>query len=147
MVRKSLIVSTLALLLPLASAWASEPVQVERHELMETAKDAAKPVGQMLKGEKEFDAAEAMDSFRTWAKVAATAGDLFPEGSETGYETRSLPTVWTERERFDEIMKEFAAASDAAIAAEPQSLEELKAAAGPIFKTCKSCHEDYRAEE
>ena len=147
MVRISLIIGFLVLLLPIPTSWASEPVQKARHELMESAKDAAKPVGEMLKGERAFDAAEAMESFQTWADVALKATDLFPAGSETGFKTRSLPSVWTDRARFDEIMVEFAAAADAGIAANPQSLEELKAAAGPVFKACKSCHEDFRAEE
>jgi len=36
---------------------------------------------------------------------------------------------------------------DAAIAAKPDSLEALNAAAGPVFKTCKGCHEGYRVEK
>ena len=38
-------------------------------------------------------------------------------------------------------------ATEAAVAASPQDLEALKAAAGPVFKVCKSCHESYRIED
>ena len=37
--------------------------------------------------------------------------------------------------------------ADAAIAAKPDSLEELKKVAGPVFKTCKGCHEGYRVDK
>jgi cytochrome c556 len=36
---------------------------------------------------------------------------------------------------------------DAAITGAPDNLEALKAAAGPVFQTCKGCHEGYRVEK
>jgi cytochrome c556 len=147
MVRVSLKICALCLLFPMAQALAADTVQETRHELMESSKEAAKPVGGMLKGEQDFDAAAAMESFRTWAEIASEFGMLFPEGSETGFDTEAKSTIWTDREGFDEQLKTFSGAVDAAIEANPQSLEELKAAAGPVFKSCKSCHEEYRVEE
>jgi cytochrome c556 len=128
-------------------ALAGETPQEQRHELMESVGDGAKSVGGMLKGEREFDAAVAMASFQTWADAAATFGDLFPEGSESGYDTEAKATIWTDRAGFDAALAGFAEAVDAAIAAEPQDLEALNAAAGPVFKKCKACHEEYRVED
>jgi cytochrome c556 len=147
MVRFSLIFCMIALMLPLCPAWASDSPQEQRHEMMEGNKDAAKEVGGMLKGEREFDAAVAMESFQTWADTAAVFGDLFPAGSDSGYDTEARATIWTDREGFDEQLEVFAQAANAAIEANPQNLEELKPAAGPIFKACKSCHEGYRVED
>jgi cytochrome c556 len=147
MVRILLVTVILALLSPLSQLWASDTPQEARHELMEGVKDAAKPVGGMLKGEKEFDAAVAMQSFETWSHAASHFGDLFPEGSETGYDTEARETIWTDREGFNQRLETFAMAVDAAIEARPQDLEALKAAAGPIFKACKGCHENYRVEK
>ena len=126
---------------------AGDSPQEQRHDLMEKSKDAAKPVGGMLKGEVEFDAATAMASFKTWAEVAEQFGDLFPEGTETGYDTEARMEIWTDRAGFDAELKKFSDAANAAVAANPQSLDELKAAAGPVFKTCKGCHEGYRVEK
>jgi cytochrome c556 len=39
---------------------------------------------------------------------------------------------------------DFNVALDAAIAANPQSLDELKPVMQNLFGTCKGCHEDYR---
>jgi cytochrome c556 len=147
MVRISMIVAVFALLVFVPQSWASKSIQEERHELMETAKDAAKVVGGMLKGNAAFNAQQAMEGFLVWQNVAETAGDMFPEGSETGYDTEAKATVWTDREGFNKEMDAFLLAVNKAIVADPQSLDELNAAAGPVFKSCKSCHEGYRVEE
>jgi cytochrome c556 len=147
MVKVFLICSVLALQLIVSSASAGDSVQEQRHDLMVEARDAAKSIGGMLKGEQPFDAAAAMASFEVWARVAVTAGDLFPEGSETGYGTEAKETVWTDREGFNQKMLEFSQAANNAIEAAPQDVEALQAAAGPVFKTCKGCHEGYRVED
>lgn len=147
MPRISLLTGALATLLVVSVAWAVESVQEQRHDLMESSKDAAKPVGEMLKGERAFNAAIVMESFGTWEHVASTAGSLFPEGSETGYDTRAKEAVWTDRAGFEQALEEFSAAVSEAVEAAPQNLEALKAAAGPVFKSCKNCHESYRAEK
>jgi cytochrome c556 len=134
----------------LIAAWpalAGDSPQEQRHELMEHVGDAAKPIGEMLKQERAFDAGVAMASFQTWAEAAAAFGDLFPAGSETGYDTEAKATIWSDRAGFDAALAGFAEAVDAAIAAQPQDLESLNAAAGPVFKKCKGCHEDYRVED
>ena len=147
MIRVLLILSIMALLLSLPQAWASDTPQEIRHEIMEGVGDAAKPVGMMLKGEKEFDSQVALQSFQTWSLAAANFGDHFPEGSETGYDTEAKETIWTDRAGFNDQLSAFEKAANAAIEANPQDLEALKAAAGPVFKTCKGCHEDYRIED
>lgn len=124
----------------------SDPIK-SRQQLMENTRDAAKVIGGMLKKQQAFDAAAAMESFRTWQKTALEAGDLFPEGSETGHETEAKMTIWTDRDGFNEKMADFGKHVDAAIAASPDSLEALNAAAGPVFKACKACHEGYRVEK
>jgi cytochrome c556 len=146
MVRNSLLSGAFALLvfLPLSASAAS--VQEERHDLMESAKGAAKPIGEMLKGERDFDAAVVEESLGTWEHVAATAGDLFPPGSETGYDTEAKSTVWTDRAGFDQALQEFSTAVSLAIEADPQDVEALKTATGPVFKACKGCHDGYRVE-
>jgi len=147
MARISKVTGALAPLFFVSVAWAALSIQEERHELMETSKSAAKPIGEMLKGEREFDAVVVMESFGTWEHVAATAGSLFPPGSESGHDTRAKSTVWTDRAGFDQEMENFSTAVSLAIEADPQDLDALKAAAGPVFKSCKDCHEGYRTEK
>jgi cytochrome c556 len=124
----------------------SDPIKSRQH-LMEETRDAAKVIGGMLKKQKPFDAEAAMESFKVWQNTAMKAGDLFPEGSDKGHETEARMTIWTDREGFDAKMGDFRTRVDAAIAASPDSLEALNAAAGPVFKACKACHEEYRVEK
>lgn len=123
-----------------------DPIK-QRHELMEETRDAAKVIGAMLKQEKPFDAAAAMGALMVWKKTAEETGDLFPEGSEKGYDTEAKETIWTDRAGFEKVLAEFGEKVDAAIAAKPDSLEALKATAGPVFQSCKNCHEGYRVEK
>jgi cytochrome c556 len=123
-----------------------DPVH-ERHELMEEVGDAAKPIGQMLKGERDFDADVVMASLKTFDKAADKFGGLFPPGSETGEGTEAAPAIWEDRAGFDKALVTWGDAVDAAIAANPQTVEETKPVAGPIFNACKGCHDDYRIED
>jgi cytochrome c556 len=119
----------------------------ERHELMEGVGDAAKPVGKMLKGERDFDAGVVMTSFETFDAASAKLGGLFPPGSETGEDTQAAPAIWEDRAGFEEAIATWADAIDAALVANPQTLEETKPAAGKIFKACKGCHDNYRIKD
>ena len=124
----------------------SDPIEARQH-LMEKTGDAAKYIGGMLREERSFDAVGAMNAMQTWLKTAEEAGDLFPEGSQTGHDTEAKSTIWSDRTGFDEKLKNFKTQVVAAIDADPESLDELKAAAGPVFKACKACHEEYRVKK
>ena len=141
-----LIPSALALILAAGSIFAGSDPILARQQLMEETRDAAKVVGGMLKGEQPFDAGAAMQAFETWKNTAAKAGELFPEGSDSGHDTEAKATIWSDRAGFEGELENFTAKVDAAIAASPDSVEALKAAAGPVFGSCKSCHEGYRVE-
>ena len=140
-------ITTAALLAAMQAAMASESPQEQRHELMEDVRGHAKTIGKMLEGETAFDAGAAMEALQTWAEVAGQVGDLFPEGSETGFDTEAKATIWSDREGFNAALSAWSEAIDAAIASNPQDLEALQAAAGPVFKKCKACHEEYRVDD
>lgn len=142
--RSLLAAITLAFASPL---FAGDSPQHERHELMEGVGDAAKPLGQMLKGERDFDAGVVMSSLETFDDASARFGELFPPGSETGEGTEAAPAIWEDRAGFDEALATWADAVDAAIAANPQTLDETKPVAGEVFKSCKGCHDTYRIED
>jgi len=116
----------------------------ERHEMMEGVRDAAKPVGAMLKGEKEFDADTLQRSLATFAKASEKLGDLVPEGSEGG---EAAPAIWEDPDGFAAAIQEWSDAINAAVDANPQSLDAAKPVVGPVFGACKNCHDSYRIEE
>ncbi len=123
-----------------------DPVH-ERHELMESVGKAAKPVGQMLRGEAEFDDAALMRSLLVWKDVGGKFGALFPPGSETGEGTEAAPAIWEDRAGFEAALAKWRDAVDAAIEAEPGSLEAARPVVGPVFQACKGCHDGYRIED
>ena len=144
------IVRVLFLLLAMAfvpSASAGDDPVHERHELMEDVGDAAKPIGKMFKGERDYDMDVVMASLKVWHDAAMSFGDLFPEGSETGEGTEAAPAIWEDRAGFDEALDKFRKATEAALAASPETLEAAKPAIGPVFETCKGCHDSYRIED
>jgi cytochrome c556 len=147
MLRKYLLPAIALAIVPAAIALAGDSPQEARHELMEDVGSAAKTIGTMLKEEAPFDAAQAMAALQVWADAAEPFGELFPEGSETGFDTEAKSTIWTDRAGFDKALAEFKQQADAAVAANPQTLAELQPAAGAVFKTCKSCHEGYRVDD
>jgi len=133
-------------ILALPAIASDDPVN-ERHEMMEGVKDGAVVIGGMIKGEQAFDSEAALESLAVWQKASVEFGHLFPEGTYTGDPETARQEVWTDREGFDELLAEFAHKVNLAIEADPQTQEELAAAAGPIFKVCKNCHEGYRLED
>lgn len=128
-------------------AAAEEDPRKKRHELMESVRDAAKPVGKMLRGDEAFDATVLMNSLGTWKEVSAVFGDLFPEGTETGMDTEAAPAIWEDRQGFEEKLADWRNATLAAIDAAPQTLDEARPVVGPAFNTCKNCHDNYRIED
>ncbi len=111
---------------------------------MEGVRDAAKPVGAMLKREIDFDADTLQESLAVFSNAANKLGGLVPEGSAGG---EASPAIWDDPDGFAAAIKKWQDAIAAAIAAAPQSLD----AAAPVMKqvmgNCKGCHDDYRIED
>ena len=136
----------LALLAPVFAQAGDDPIE-QREEVMEATRDAIKPLGAMVKGEKAFDAATVQASLETFRHTADTFGGLFPEGSETGGGTEAKSTIWSDRAGFNNALADFGQAVDMAMEANPQSVEELKPVLGSISKACKACHDGYRVDK
>lgn len=148
MTKTLLRLTAVAALLALGSASIADDTPAhERHELMEEVRDAAKPVGQMLRGEADYDADTVMASLGVWQSVGEKFGDLFPEGSQDAEGTEAAPAIWEDREGFNAALSKWRTATAAAIEANPQTLEEARPVVGPIFQSCKGCHDTYRIED
>jgi len=125
-------------------ACTSDNFASDREELMEDVRDAAKPVGAMLKGEKEFDADTLQASLGVFAEAADKLGSLVPEGSSGG---EASPAIWDDPEGFSAAIKKWRDATAAAIVAAPQTLDAARPVMKSVLGNCKSCHEDYRIED
>lgn len=130
------------------AAGADEDPRERRHELMEDkVGGAAKPVGNMLKGEAAFDADVLMASLRTFHEVSGEFGALFPPGSEGGEDSLAAPAIWDDRAGFDAALAKWRDATETALAAAPTSLEAARPVVAPVFDACKNCHDSYRLDD
>ena len=132
-----------ALALGTATAQEADPAAV-RHKMMAHVGKAAGHLGAMAKGEAPFDARVADAALRAMNAAALGFGSQFPEGSETGGETRAAPAIWSDRAGFDAALDAFLADTESAIAAEVSDLDAMRAAFGAVAENCKSCHDTYR---
>ena len=138
------ILTSIALILGFAASASDDPAAARDALMNDDVRGAAKPIGAMFNGEAEYDWAIVLESLETFAMASEKFGDMFPEGSEGG---RAAAAIWEDREGFNAAMKKWQEATAAAIEAAPQTLDEAKGTVGPVFGTCKNCHDTYRVEE
>lgn len=138
----------LAALLPLgAIAQDAPPPQELRQDVMERNGDEIKVLGAMAKGERPYDAAVATTALEAIGADIEVFVTLFPEGSETGYDTRALPAIWEDKADFEAKGQDLSDAIAAAMDPAREGLDSFRTAFGPVGQACRSCHEEYRAED
>lgn len=125
-----------------ATAVMAQDVIAQRKEAMKGLGAATGPMGRMLQGAAPFDLNTVKASLTTYQNTAKAAPALFPAGSGTG-ETRALPAVFTEKDKFDAIFAKFGA--DAAAAATAIKDEaSFKTEMPKVLANCGACHTAYR---
>ncbi len=141
LIRKLVLVLTLT---TAAVVGAAEDIAEERHELMEGVRDATKPVGAMLKGERDFDAGQLQESLAVFDAASKKLGDLVPAGSEGG---DAAPSIWEDPDGFAAKIEQWQSDIARAIEADPQNLADAKPVVGQVLRNCKGCHDSYRIED
>lgn len=126
-----------------AAVAAQDPIAT-RQQLMKNTGASIGVLAGMAKGEIEFDAKKAEIAVRAIDNAAIGFPLFFPQGSETGGETRASPKIWENMADFMAKAADARAATEAVIAMPWTSLDELRAGLGEIGKTCQSCHEVYQ---
>jgi cytochrome c556 len=107
------------------------------------------PVGGMLRGNAEFNAAVVAKAAERLSHLAPIIPDLFVADTRkfTQFKTSALDGIWNSQADFkskaDDLAK--AATELAAAAATGDKANTLKAA-GAIGKACGGCHDSYRAK-
>ena len=130
----------------MSTALAMEP-QEDRQASMKKVGGATGAISKMVKGEVPFDQAAAIAAFTTMNEVAAGYVALFPEGSETGFETEAAPTIWSDRAGFEAAVAKFEADTAAAMTAMPADTDALGASFKTVAANCGACHEVFRTKK
>lgn len=125
---------------------ADDPIAT-RQAIMASVGAAAGLGGGMMKGEVAYSPVAGKAAIAAMNAAADSFGSFFPAGSDQG-DTGALPAIWENADGFAAELAKFSAATgkamEAAGKAGPADLDAFKAAMGPVFGTCKSCHETYR---
>ena len=136
---------------PLGAAVSREQakqVMYERHEGMEDIGDAMKLVSVQLKGDNP-DLAAVREGAATIARLSPEVKGWYPPGTgpDVG-KTRAKPAIWEKPDDFASKARAFEpVAQRFNAAAQGGDVAAIKAAHAELGKSCKACHDPYRAEE
>lgn len=110
------------------------------------------PMGAMAKGDIEYDADEFATRANNLAAVAHLPWEGFTEGSlqgdDHGVETDALAEIGEDREGFAERQETLKqeTATLAQMVDDGEDFSALRRQVGAVGKSCKGCHDDFRAE-
>ena len=121
-------------------------VAKEREEHMEAFGDATKKIGNQLKGPSP-DVAAIQKSAAKIADLAPKLQSWFAPGTAEGVgKSRAKAEIWQKPEDFALKSQDFEkAAQEFKVAADRGDLTEIKASFEALGKSCKACHDLYRA--
>lgn len=104
-------------------------------------------IGAMANGKAPYDAKAAQDNADIVATLAHLPWVAFGPGTDKGARTKAKPNIWTEQGKFKEHADKMqTATTQLAAAAKTNNLDNLKVAFGDAAKSCKACHDNYRAK-
>lgn len=145
------LLASLLLIAPcLATANPIEDAVEARHGYFTMLATNIGPLSAMLKGDLDYDEdAAAMHGKNI--EVLSNYGLMmhFPEGSSTdelGDETEAKPKIWSDMDGFMQKFADFKEAATGAGEAVRGGKGNLAPVVQGLGKTCKSCHDEYRAK-
>ncbi|RTE66331.1 cytochrome c [Amphritea opalescens] len=109
-------------------------------------------LGEMAKGKRDYDADLAQAIANNLKNAGAMDNSLmWPKGSDMDADglsghTKAKADIWQADSEVGAKFEDFAAATETMAANAGQGLDALRGAIGPLGKSCKSCHTDYRAK-
>jgi len=127
---------------------ADEPENVlkYRKNIMGAQAGHISAISAVVKGEVSYSGHVAAHA-RALNALAMTLPDIFPAGSAVG-DSRALPEIWSDAAKFEQVTKEFQAATAQLVtAAESGDMAAIGDALGATGKGCGGCHKPFRKEK
>ena len=109
----------------------------------------AKVLGAMAKGDTEFDGAAVHERALNLGNVSKLLGETYVPATKGVKDSNMLPAAWDDLEGMGEKGKAFGGALQELIAVSGEEGFNKKAGAlaiAKLLKSCKACHDDYRAD-
>lgn len=120
-----------------------------RQSIYQVMSAQVKVMGAMAKGETEFDGKVFHERALNMGNVAKLLGETYVPATKDVKDSNLLPAAWDDMENFSGKGKAFGGALQELITASGETGFDQKAALpvlGKMMKTCKACHDDYRAD-
>ena len=129
-----------------SSVAASADVITDRQAAMKNMGAMAKTVGDMLRGNTDFNAETANAAIVKARDGLVEFQTYFPEGS-TSDKSEAGPNIWADPQGFTAAVEKVQGDLNDAVAANPQTPEELGAVFKIVGGNCQACHEKFRVEK
>ena len=138
------IFAALALCAVASTAAAQEPLDsVEaRQQIMKFIGGQMRALGSMAQGRSEFNGEYVRNTGWAISAMSKSYPLLFPVGTETGGDTKALPSVFENSAKFAEMAAQLEMAGSQMQQA--NSLEAFQQSFTALGGTCKSCHSEFR---
>lgn len=119
-----------------------------RQSVFKLVKSNVGALGGMARGKIPFDAAVVEKNATRLTQLSKMVPDYFAlNTSKFSLETEALPKIWANMDDFTSKANNFHMASKALLEAAKTGEEGTsKKAIGDLFKTCKSCHDEYKQD-
>jgi cytochrome c556 len=105
------------------------------------------PIALMVQGKTPYDQAILLTKAQRLNALASMTGDGFVAGSEAGAPTKARPEIWSNAAGFKQAWEGFAAETPKLVAAaQSGNMDQIKAAFGPVVKSCDNCHDNFRSK-
>ncbi|MGL4974334.1 MAG: c-type cytochrome [Bosea sp. (in: a-proteobacteria)] len=140
---RMLVVAAVAVVGVTAAVAQGSPIE-QRKALLKTFGAAVRDPGLMMRGEQPFDLAKVQASLKVFAEGSPKLIPMFPANSQTG-DTKALPAIWTEQDKFNAIFTKLAADSTAAMTSIKDEAS-FKTEMPKVLGNCGACHNAYRAK-
>jgi cytochrome c556 len=102
-------------------------------------------IGAMAKGQIPYDQAEAIRRAEAVAFASHLPWEAFGAGTESGGDTRALPEVWKQMDKFKAAGERLQGETAKLVqAAKSGDAGQLKSQFGATAKACSACHDDFR---
>ena len=128
--------------LPANSEQSVEEIIKARKALFSKNYSTAKKV-QTLSSKGEFEKAKSL--MIEMSENYKTLIEYFPDNTKEGFKTEALPTIWENKDEFNDLMKK--SSNDMIkLASIIENTDDVKASLGKLmWGNCKACHSKFRA--
>ena len=130
------------LALGVTAAIAQSNAVEQRQALMKEMGAQSRTLGNMMRGQAPFDAAQVQAGLKVFAENSRKVAPLFNERGDPA-KTAALPAVWETKANFDSLSMKLSQDATAALASIKDEAT-LKAELPKVLQNCGTCHQTYR---